>query len=253
MRIEKLSVGYGSNLVLKNVNAVFEPGKLHVLIGQNGCGKSTLLKTCLGVLESVQGSIELEGQDIQQMSPVLKAQKIAHVLQKRSIPDMKVMQLVLHGRFSHMGWPRRYGKEEKEAAQKALKQLKIADLAGRSLKELSGGQQQKAYLALALCQNTDWILMDEPSAFLDPASSIELMETSRKLVSEGKTVLMVLHDLPSALEYGDLISVMDQGSVIFQGTPDQLLKSGLLERVFKVKAVPALAEGKTKYVLLKES
>ncbi|MCF0259706.1 MAG: ABC transporter ATP-binding protein [Erysipelotrichaceae bacterium] len=252
MKIRNLSAGYGDEMVLSHINGSFDKGRLHIIIGQNGSGKSTLLKACLGLLENMEGTIEIDGENLKDLSPRQRAGKMAHVMQTRIIPDMKVMQLVLHGRFSRIGWPRRYGEPDKEAARQALGQLHISDLAGKSLKELSGGQQQKAYLALALCQDTDWILMDEPSAFLDPASAMELMDTAKKLTEQKKTVIMVLHDLPAALEYGDTITVVNQGRLAFQGSPDELLAGRLLENIFKVEARETCIDGHRRFVLVRK-
>ena len=143
--------------------------------------------------------------------------------------------MVLHGRFPHLGYPRRYGAGDLRIAQEALEAADAGDLADRPLPELSGGQRQKVYLAMALAQDTQTILMDEPTTYLDVSCQLEVMALSRRLAEEGRAVVMVLHDLTLALRYAHRAALLGGGHVVQTATPEELYAGEALERVMGVR------------------
>ena len=142
--------------------------------------------------------------------------------------------MVLHGRFPYLGYPRRYRAEDYEAARKALEWAGAADLSDRPVQELSGGQRQKVYLAMALAQDTETIFMDEPTTYLDVRHQLEVMAVSRRLADMGRAVVLVLHDLSLALREADRLAVLANGSLRQVGTPEEVFNGGELDRVFGV-------------------
>ena len=231
IKLQNLTAGYGKHIVLSGVTATFEKGMVTGIIGVNGCGKSTLLKAMLGLIPA-EGNISLDGRNLKDMSRKEIAQKVAYLSQGKTTPDMTVKQLVLHGRFPHLNYPRHYSKTDREIAFSAMKQMGILDLAGKPLGELSGGMRQNAYIAMALTQDTDYILLDEPTTYLDISHQLGLMQVLRKLAGNSKGIVAVMHDLPMAFTYCDQILLLDGGNVLAQGTPQEVC--GHIEKVFGV-------------------
>lgn len=231
IELRSVSAGYGNHTVLEAVSATFEKGKLTGIIGINGCGKSTLLKAMLGILPC-KGDISVDGRSLKDMSRKEIAQKIAYLSQGKSTPDMTVEQLALHGRFPHLRYPRQYSRQDREIAFSAMEQLGLAELAQRSLFSLSGGMRQNAYIAMALAQDTDYILLDEPTTYLDISHQLGLMQTLRKLADGGKGIVTVMHDLPLAFTYCDEILLLDGGKVLAQDTPREVRTH--VEKVFGI-------------------
>ena len=231
LEIQQLTAGYPKNTVLQKISLTFQAGAVTVVAGPNGCGKSTLLKAIAGILPS-SGQILLNGEAICALPSRCRAQKIAFLPQNRQVPEITVGRLVLHGRFPYLTYPRQYRKADYAAADAAMAALNLSDLAERPLTSLSGGQRQKAYIAMALAQDTDVVLLDEPTTFLDIAHQLQLMALAKELAAKGKTVVLVLHDLTLALEYADALLIMDNGAVAAQGTPAEVFQSGCVKQVF---------------------
>lgn len=234
LEIRNLTAGYPGHPVLQDVSLAIPQGAVTVIAGPNGSGKSTLLKTITGIL-SASGSVLLDGEDLLKLSNRELAKKVAFLPQNRNIPEITAKNLVLHGRFPYLSYPRRYRKEDITAAEAALEKMGIGDLAGRSLTTLSGGQRQKVYIAMALAQDTPVVLLDEPNTFLDISHQLQLMDQAKALAAEGKTVVLVLHDLCLALEYADSLAVLSEGTCLLQGSPEEVFLSGCLDRVFCVR------------------
>lgn len=232
---EGVSARYNEREVLHNVSLGFKGGKITAIIGPNGSGKSTLLKTLIRLVPKTEGTVISEGVSLDKLSASAVARKIAYLPQMKSIPDLTVRTMVLHGRFSHLSYPRRYRKEDIRAVEEALKTIGIYDLADKNVSTLSGGTVQLVFLAMALAQSSPVILMDEPTSFLDIAHQIKLMELCRVLAADGKAVVAVLHDIPMALKYADEIAVMSEGRIAVTGTPLRVYESGVLDKVFEVR------------------
>lgn len=233
LKICNLTAGYPGNKVLSDISLTIPKGKITVIVGPNGCGKSTLLKALAGIIPS-QGRIELEGRALDGKDSRKWAQAIAYLPQNRSVPEITVERLVLHGRFPYLSYPRRYRREDHQIAREAMARMGIEDLAHRNLTTLSGGQRQKAYIAMALAQDTPVILLDEPNTFLDIAHQMQMMIQARALAGAGKTVVLVLHDLTMALEYADHLVVLSQGQILCQGDAETVFSSRCLKEAFAV-------------------
>lgn len=234
LEMKNLSVGYPGHPVLQNISLSVPGGAVTVIAGPNGCGKSTLLKALTGILPAA-GSIFLDGQELLTLDRRERARKVAFLPQNRQVPEITVNNLVLHGRFPYLSYPRRYRQEDYRIAEAAMEKMGVAELAERSLITLSGGQRQKVYIAMALAQDTPVVLLDEPNAFLDIAHQLQLMEQAKILAGEGKTVVLVLHELCLALEYADSLAVLAEGTCLFQGNPEAAFLSGCLEKAFGVE------------------
>lgn len=245
IEIKNLSAGYGSKTVLGGVNAKFETGKLTSIVGVNGCGKSTLLKSILGILPPSDGEILLDGVPLTEMSRNAIAKRVAYLSQGMAVPDMTVGQLVIHGRFPYLSYPRRYSTADREIAREAMDAVGISELADSPLSSLSGGMRQNAYIAMALAQDTDHILLDEPTTYLDIRHQLELMKMLRKLSQCGKSIVTVMHDLPLAFDFSDEIAVLDGGRIIIQAPPAELCDSATLREVFGIRV--GRINGKDKY------
>lgn len=227
--------GYGKKEVIKDISLQVAQGSVVTIVGHNGCGKSTLLQTMLGFLPCKQGEIRLNGLSVPKASPKEIAKTAAYLPQMRRPADISVGRLVLHGRFPYLHYPRTYRKEDYAIVRSAMEQMGILDLEDRPMEELSGGMQQKAYIAMALAQQTPIIVMDEPTAFLDVGQQIRLMQLVRELAAQGKTLVLVLHDLHLALRYSDQIAVMENGMLKAMAAPEEIVASRVLQQLFSVE------------------
>ena len=234
VEIRNITSGYPGKPVLEDLSLTIPRGKVTVLLGPNGCGKSTLLKTICGILTARNGQVLMEGEDILTLPRQELARKTAYLAQSRQVPDITVGRLVLHGRFPHLGYPRRYRKRDYILADEAMKTMGILELKELPVSALSGGQRQKVYIAMALAQDTPVILLDEPTTYLDISHQLKLMEQARELTRRGKTVVMILHDLPHAFRTADHIVLMKDGAVAAEGNPEAIYRSGEVGRVFGV-------------------
>ena len=234
IELKSISAGYGKSLVLDGVNASLEKGKLTCIIGENGCGKSTLLKSIAGILQITSGEMIIDGDNLSTLGRGEIAKRIAYLAQSKSTPDMTVEQMVLHGRFPYLTYPRRYREEDKLAAKTAMESVGISQLANRPLSELSGGIRQNAYIAMALAQDTNYILLDEPTTYLDVAHRLDLMRLLRRLANSGKGIVIVMHDLPLALDFSDSIVVIKNGEVAAHASPAEIFSSPLIREIFGV-------------------
>lgn len=235
LEIKKLCAGYGGKRVLRHVDMTAFEGELTVILGPNGCGKTTLLKALCGMIPAECGRVLLDNEELLNLPPRLLARKMAYLAQNRQMPDLTAQRLVLHGRFPYLGYPRRYRKEDHAIVQAAMEQMGIWEHRDALLGNLSGGQQQKVYIAMALAQDTPVILLDEPTTYLDIAHQLQMISLAKNLAQQGKTVLMILHDLSHAFQMADRLVLMQAGEVVAQGTPEELYVSGKPQEVFGVK------------------
>ena len=245
LEARNLSAGYPGRAVLADVSLAARPGRELALLGPNGCGKSTLLRTMAGLMPPLGGEVLLDGR--RDYSPRQAAQRVAYLPQSRTAPNITVRRLVLHGRFPYLSYPRRYGREDYAAVDRALAAADALDLADRPLPELSGGQRQKAYLAMALAQETEAILMDEPTTFLDIRHQLEVLALVRRLAEEGRGVVLALHDLCLALTAADDVAVLGEGRLLALGGPEAVYQSKVLERVMGVRLDRSEGPGGRRY------
>lgn len=253
VELKNVCAGYEKKEILHNINLTFEPGKVTALIGPNGCGKSTLLKTLVRILPLSSGQILVGGKQIETYKSTELARQIAYLPQKKNVPDISVLRMVLHGRFAYLGYPRKYSEKDVAIARKALEWAGLSKLEEENVSRLSGGMQQKVYIAMALAQDANTVLMDEPTTYLDVSHQLRLMEMARQLAKSGKAVVMVLHDLSQALRTADEIAVLKDGNLYAFGTPDEVYDSGILHQVFDVNVEKIHTETGWHYISSRET
>ena len=237
LTIEGLQVSYGDKTILQDLNLQIPEGKITALIGPNGCGKSTLLKTVARIIKPEHGRVRLQGEDLHKLDTREVARKLALLPQAPVTPEgVTIAELVGYGRAP---WRSRWGRlteDDNQIVQQSLQQVGLAELADRPATALSGGQRQRAWIAMILAQQTDLVLLDEPTTWLDIAHQIELLELMRRLNLQGKTIVVVLHDLNQACRYCDELVVLKAGQLQQQGTPETVFTADLVSNVFDLDA-----------------
>ena len=233
--LKNVSAGYGKNTVLKNISLEIMSGKITAVLGANGSGKSTLLRVLGGLIAPDSGEVSVFSEPAKNLCRRDFAKILSFVPQIRSVPSCTVSELLLRSRFPHKNFWRSYSVEDKKIVANALENMGLSKIADRELSTLSGGQRQKAYIAMALCQEASALLLDEPLSFLDISSQFEILEILKKIAERGRTVVIVSHDLAQSLEYSDQIAVLCDGKIAYAGLPDENAISAL-SRVFSVRA-----------------
>ena len=234
LEFRELRAAYDGVETLHGVSAHLAPGKLTAIIGPNGCGKSTLMKCAVGLMKPSGGEILLNGQPLSVIPEKERARHLSYMPQSRIAPDISVRHLVTHGRYPHLKWGQSLRREDREIVQAAIERVKLGALVNRPVSRLSGGERQRAYLAMMLAQQTAVMLLDEPTAYLDLSSQFALMELLRALCREGRSVILVLHELSLALEYTDSLLLMERGRLVAAGSPEEVYRSGQIQRVFSI-------------------
>ncbi|EHJ92678.1 ABC transporter ATP-binding protein [Vreelandella boliviensis] len=235
---EALQAGYDTRRVLDGVDIAIEEGKLTVLLGPNGSGKSTLLKTLARTLTPSDGHVYLDGKDIHRSKTREVAKRLGILPQGPVAPEgLSVKQLVAMGRFPHQGLWQKNAQQDAEAIREAMTYTHVTEFAERNVDALSGGQRQRCWIAMVLAQQTDLILLDEPTTFLDLKVQVDLLELLSRLAHEkGRTLLLVLHDLNLAAAYADQLVMMCDGRIVTSGAPSEVFTAPNLKRVFDLDA-----------------
>lgn len=234
IELKNLNGGYGKKQVLFNISEIINDGEITSIIGPNGCGKTTFLETASGLMMPMSGEVLVDGVNIHKIEPKKRALKISVLSQQKNAGVLTVKALVFHGRFPYLGYPRKYTDEDRMIVDNAMKTAGIYDFADESVASLSGGQQQKAYIAMLLAQDTDIVFLDEPITFLDINYQLELMEIIKNMKKKGKTVIMVIHDLNMAMTFSDKIIAMKNGKVVSSGTPEKIYSEGVIQKIFGI-------------------
>ncbi len=234
LRAQDLTLGYAETDIVSHLDVQLPPGRITVIVGANACGKSTLLRGLARLLKPRSGGVLLDGRDVSDMRSIDVAKVIGLLPQTPVAPDgITVADLVGRGRYPHQGWFRQWKPEDDEAVQAALEATGTAELAERRISELSGGQRQRVWVAMALAQDTDLVLLDEPTTYLDINHQVELLDLLTDLNrTHGKTIVIVLHDLNLACRYADHIIAMKKGQIVCQGTPVDVIDSAVVTDVF---------------------
>lgn len=225
--VENLTVRYGTQTVIDDLSVSFPARRWTAVIGRNGAGKSTLLSAIVGFGPGAD-RVGFPGRRGR------RSRFLAYVPQSPVLPPgMTVAEYVLLGRSAHLGWLAAEGRDDRERASWALVQLRLGDLAGRRLSELSGGEAQRTVLARALCQDAEILVMDEPTSSLDVGHQIEVMELVDRLATDHHlTVISALHDLTAAARYGREVMILDGGRLVAQGPPEAIMEPDRLTRHF---------------------
>jgi len=232
----RLQVTLSGTPILKDLGFTIEPGSWTGILGPNGSGKTTLLKTVAGLID-FEGDLTLEDSSISSWAPRSLARRIAFVRQSHSLPfDFKVQELVLLGRSPHKSPLSTYGRRDLDLAKDALDQVDLTGLSSRTFSSLSGGEQQRVFLAQALVQEADMFLLDEPTTYLDVHHQFEFLQYVRSMVSHGRSVLAAFHDLELAARFSDHLIILDKGRIAATGSPQEVLTEYLLADVFRMKA-----------------
>ena len=233
-----LTIAYNKNIIINNLDIVIPERKITSIIGPNGCGKSTLLKAIGRILKPERGSVYLDGIDIYTLNTKEVAKKMSILPQSPKAPSgITVGELVSYGRFPHQHGLKKLTVEDKKIIQWAMDITKLSEYEVTLVDNLSGGQRQRVWIAMALAQQTDIILLDEPTTYLDLAYQLEILELLYRLNKEqGCTIAMVLHDLNLASRFSDYIIAMRSGKIIEYGTPDEVICEDVLKKTFNINA-----------------
>lgn len=238
LEVKGLRFSYAEKEVLKGLDLRVPDGQITALVGRNGCGKSTLLKLMARLLEPAAGEVLLDGHPVSSSSTRQVAQRLAILPQSPSCPSgLTIESLVAMGRYPHQNLLGQIKPEDRAAIESALNSTGLQKLRGRRLSELSGGQRQRAWIAVCLAQQTDIMLLDEPTTYLDMAHQLEVLELLKELnQDEGKTIVMVVHDLNHAAQYADHLVALVDGTIRYSGPPGELLGESFFAEVFGVRA-----------------
>ncbi|QNE74276.1 ATP-binding cassette domain-containing protein [Streptomyces finlayi] len=234
--VDGVSFGYPGRTVLSDVHLSVAPGESVALVGLNGCGKSTLLRLVAGLLRPSAGRVLLAGEDVSRLSRRATARRVALLHQSSpAVPGMTVRQLVKQGRYASRGPLGMLREGDDDVCARALADVGVSDWSDRMVDSLSGGERQRVRLAMSLAQDTNVLLLDEPTTYLDLRHQLEVLQTVVRLREERSlTVVMVLHDLGHAARFADRIVALRDGRVAADGPPGRIVTPGLLAEVLGV-------------------
>ncbi|WP_286400253.1 ABC transporter ATP-binding protein [Pseudarthrobacter defluvii] len=233
-----LTLKYHQRSVVDGLSVRIPEGKVTMIVGANACGKSTLLRGLTRLLKPAAGAVALDGRDIRTRPARELARSLGLLPQHPTAPDgITVRDLVGRGRYPHQGFFRSWTGKDDAAVQRALEATGTLELAGRDVDELSGGQRQRVWIAMALAQETEVLLLDEPTTFLDLAHQVEVLDLVTDLNrTRGTTVAIVLHDLNLAARYADNVIAMKDGAVAAMGAPEDVVTEELVREVFGLES-----------------
>ncbi|WP_157015485.1 ABC transporter ATP-binding protein [Mesorhizobium xinjiangense] len=234
----RLSAGYGDTEVLSGLELAVPPGRITAIVGANACGKSTLLRAMSRLIAPRQGHVLLDGKSVHRIPPRELARTLGLLPQSPIAPEgITVADLVSRGRHPHQGMFSRWTRKDDEAVAAALTATRTLELAERPVDELSGGQRQRVWIAMALAQQTEILLLDEPTTFLDISHQVEVLDLLSDLNhARGTTIVMVLHDLNLAARYADDLLAMVGGRVQVSGKPEDVLTEASVREVFGLES-----------------
>lgn len=230
IEVEDMTVAYGEKPVLWDIDLNVPKGVLMAIVGPNGAGKSTLIKAMLDLLKPISGKVLFDGKSYKE-----QRKKIAYVPQRGSVDwdfPTTVLDVVLMGRYGHIGWFKRIGKKDRELAEKALQKVEMIEFKDRQISELSGGQQQRVFLARALVQEADIYFMDEPFQGVDAKTEKNVIDILKELRKNGKTVIVVHHDLQTVTQYFDWVCLINT-KILASGPTDEIFTEENLKATYK--------------------
>ncbi|PXA76780.1 Fe(3+)-dicitrate ABC transporter ATP-binding protein [Auritidibacter sp. NML120779] len=232
-----ITVGYGGKPpVLENLDFQVPAGQFTAIVGPNGCGKSTLVKTLARTLTPSAGHVSLNGRSLDRYRSKQIARRVALLPQDPVVPDgVTVRGLVARGRHPYHSALRQWVAGDDGKIATAMAATDVTDLADQPVAGLSGGQRQRAWIAMILAQDTEYVLLDEPTSFLDLAHQIEVLTICRRMRDERRSVVAVLHDLNQAARYADQLVVLAGGNIVATGAPHNVLTAALVHEVFDLE------------------
>ena len=237
--VESLRLGYDGRVVIDELDLCVPQGRITAVVGPNACGKSTLLRGLAGLLRPSAGTVRLDGRDIRSIPSRQFARMVGLLPQQPIAPEaIAVAELVGRGRYPHQGLFRQWTPQDDAAVTSAMAATATLELADHPVDELSGGQRQRVWIAMVLAQDTDVLLLDEPTTFLDVAHQIDVLDLLMRLNRDrGTTIVMVLHDLNLAARYADHLIVMSSGRVIAEGDPSEVVTPGIVREAFGIQCL----------------
>ncbi len=236
VEVRNLCFSYGSMEVLHDVSLDFKKGRFTSILGPNGCGKSTLFHIICRSLPLQSGEVFIQEKAISEYSRQEQAQTLSVLSQSGNLPEfMTVHDMVMQGRFCYQSFLSRYSDEDLEIVEGAMQAMDVQELAHKRVSQISGGQLQRCRMAMTLAQQTDVVLLDEPTTHLDLKHQYALLDMGRTLADEGKTVIAILHDMTQALLYSDQVAILHEKEVYAVGEPHQVMTDAMMADVFGVQ------------------
>lgn len=239
IKCEGLEAGYGKIKIINGVDLNVRKGEISVILGSNGSGKSTLLKSFVRLIKPMKGNVMLDNLDIHKMNGKVVAKKIGLLPQTQITPNgIKVLDVVARGRHPHKQLLSVIDEKDKEIILKSLEKVGMLEFAHKNIDEVSGGQRQRVWIAMALAQETDILFLDEPTTFLDITYQLEILDILYELnQKEGKTIVMVLHDINLASRYADYLYIMKTGALYTQGKPIDVITTEVMTECFRLDCI----------------
>lgn len=236
LQTHKLKLGYQETTICQDISLTIPDKQVTVIIGPNGCGKSTLLRSLCRLLKPLEGHVSLDNLPLSHYPTKILARQIALLPQTmQAPPGITVIDLVARGRFTYQGLIHQWSHEDKNAVENAMQVTQTTEYANKPVEALSGGQRQRVWVAMVLAQQTEILLLDEPTTYLDISYQIELLTIFQLLNQEqGRTIVTVLHDLNQACRYADNLVVMLKGQIFAQGKPQDIINEQLIQQVFNL-------------------
>lgn len=238
IKTKDLNISYGNLDIVKDLNLEIPKGKITTIIGANGCGKSTILKTLARIIKPKSGSIYINNKELNSQDSKELAKAMAVLPQSPQAPNgLTVEELISYGRFPHQKGFGKLKDEDKDIINWALEKTRILEFRDRPIEALSGGQRQRAWIAMALAQETDILLLDEPTTYLDLAHQLEVLKLLEELnKKEGRTIVMVIHELNNAARFADHMIGVKKGKIVCQGTAHEVMTKENLREIFNIDA-----------------
>ena len=237
IKTDSLKVGYSKKIVVDNVSFTLNSGEILCVLGPNGCGKSTLIKSIIDQIKSLDGKISILGEDLHNLSPKEKAKKLSAVLTERPAPDlMTAYELVATGRYPHTNYLGNITKEDEKIIEESISLVNGEKLADKEITELSDGERQRIMIARAICQESDIMVLDEPTSYLDIRYKIELLDILKKLALEkNKTIILSLHEIELVSKIADYVMLIDEGYVFAFGSPATVINDSNIQKVYNIE------------------